>query len=166
MGSVTSVRKLRHPVAVFVTVILVVIAIGVGIKWCAGAACKVHGQTAVAYGSSVIYRGQNPILHGRTAIVDHVSAQYLSEVVYRHDLGEMVLGDKGAFPVPPPREPREDTEQVNGFLFLRLGPLCAQTFCEEILVVAQKRTIWVLTAWSFVGSGPVQAFMDSFQPIG
>lgn len=178
-------RKLRHPIAVFVVTVLVVIGIGVGVV-VATTNQKVYGpswgrftvafssrvqeqpltQTVFNYDSSVIYEGRNPFLHGRIAIDDHVTTYQVSEDVSGDYLREAALGYQGALPVPLPSEPRQDTEHVNGFRFLRLGPSCARTFCEGVWIVVQNRTTWVLTATSFLGLGPVSAFLNSFQPIG
>lgn len=188
----TTVRKLRHPLVAFFISVLTVIAIGVGAV-AAVPAAKLYGpswgrftavfpdrvqerpatsylgQIAVDYDSSTIYEGQNHLLHGRTGTDDNVSVAQLSELSYKRVLREMALGLKGALPseLPMPEsQPPESAEHLDGFQFLRLGPLCRQSFCEELLIAVRDRTIWVLRAWSFVGSGAVESFVDSFQPIG
>ena len=180
-----TMRELKHPIALFVGAVLVAVGVGVGVV-AATQTQTVYGpswgrfsvafpsrvqeqsvrymaQTAVAYDSSVIYEVQNPILHGRTAIEDHVSALHVSEDVSRHDLREMVRRQPGPFPLPLPSQ---HTEQVNGFLSLRGGPLCAQNLCEELLIVVRNRTMWVLWAISFLGLGPVENFVIRSSPSG
>jgi hypothetical protein len=175
-------RKLKHPITLFVVAVLVVIGVGVGVVAAV--------QTQTVYGPSwgrftVAFPGRvyeerlpaaqaamnvNYYSYGSYAgwtghgvpISDAVSAHHIPKVYPSHYLRELVLELKGAFPVPP----TESTEHINGFLLTRLGPLCESTFCEEALIALHNRTYWVVSATSSGRFGPVEAFLDSFQPIG
>ena len=54
----------------------------------------------------------------------------------------------------------------NGFLVTRLGPLCEETLCIEVLIVVHNRALWILSS---TATGRYLAtwrnFVDSFQPI-
>jgi hypothetical protein len=174
-------RKLNHPIAVFVVAVLVVIGIGVGVV-AAVQTSKIYGPswgrfTAAfpgrVYGGEGLSTGQlagNVYFHssesyaGRAGrpgvlITDGVSAHQILEP---QQVSELVLEVKRTFPV----RLTESTEHINGFLTTRLGPIWVQRSCDEVLIVVHNRTCWFLSATSSVGCGSVVAFMDSFEPIG
>jgi hypothetical protein len=177
-------RTLRHPIAVFVVIVLMIIAIGVGVV-AATTSQNVYGPSWGRFSASFpgrVYEEPfrlpvpQPAMHYYSlggwhsarsrfpgfSIAEAVSAEHVKVPVSAQDLRELFLELKGGFAVPP----TEHTQQVNGFRFTRLGPQCQEHLCQEVLIVVHNRTSWVLSAWSLVGLGPVESFLDSFQPIG
>ena len=177
-------RTVRHPLVMFVVAVLVVIGVGVGVV-AVTTNQKVYGppwgrftvafpgpvyeesfrppvpQPAMEYFSSGGWHSARSRLPG-FSIAESVSAEHVRVHESAQDLREMFIELKGGIP----ELPTEHTQQVNGFLLTRLGPYCQGHFCQEVLVVSHKRTSWILSAGSLVGLGPVEAFVDSFGPIG
>lgn len=179
-----NLRTVRHPITLFVIVVLVVIAIGVGVV-AVTQTSRVYGpswgrfstafpgpvyeesfrppvpQPAMEYYSEGGWHSARSRLPG-FSIAESVSAEDVRVHESAQGLREMFIDLKGGIP----ELPTEHTQQVNGFLLTRLGPYCQGHFCQEVLIVLHNRTSWILSAGSLVGLGPVEAFMDSFQPIG
>jgi hypothetical protein len=168
----------------FIVGVLAFIAIGVGVV-AVTTNQKVYGPPGARFTVTFPGRVYEPLirLHGPDADMDYVSngpytgrpsnesniedsvdAEFISNGVSPYDLRELVLKARS---VDFPFAPRESTEQVNGFLLTRLGPLCDDFFCEEVLIVMHNRAIWVLS--STAGGKDLFAwryFLDSFEPIG
>ncbi len=180
----STVGRLRHPIATFIMAVLVVIGIGVGVV-AATTNQKVYGpfwgrftvafpgpvyeesfrppvpQPAMEYYSLGGWHSARSRLPG-FSIAEAVSAEHVRLRVSAQDFRNVFVELKDGIPVLPTKH----TQQVNGFLLTRLGPQCQGHSCQEVLVVSHNGTSWILSTLSLVGLGPMEAFMDSFQPIG
>src|ERR1035437_4105331 len=95
------------------------------------------------YYSDGPYTGRPP---NESSISNGVSAQYISNGVSSHGLRALVLRFNGGLGFPFWRLLKETTEQINGFLLTRLGPLCEETLCIEVLIVVHNRALWILSS--------------------
>jgi hypothetical protein len=59
----------------------------------------------------------------------------------------------------------EVEQRANGFSVVTLGPQCEPGFCMGERVVSNRQVVWVISAASGA-AGPLDSFLDSFQPIG
>ena len=55
---------------------------------------------------------------------------------------------------------------MNGFVMTTLGPKCTKSGCTGVAYISNGRVMWTLTVISPQSVSTVQAFMDSFEPIG
>lgn len=191
-----TVRKLQHPVAVFMTAVLIVIGAGVGIV--AGTTNqKLYGPSwgrfSVSFSGLVNEQGKVPLLTvlPSDAIVTAPNAvavlsygdftgwtgyQPLHVVALDTVLVESIPQARMASAVQQMLRvvkrgflslPVTDAlPQANGFRVIAIGPQCVRSLCQGALLVSKGQTLWVLSASSPGQKNKVEDFLDSFQPIG
>jgi len=183
------VRKLKHPIATFVVAVLVVIGIGVGVV-AATTSQTVYGPSwgrfTVAFPghacgppfpigtkSRVIYEFA-PSLPSKCA-VDWTGYAPLAYPVklYSVDVwGHIVTPSAMRGYVRLDRNllfsghVAEQVRNVNGFVMTTLGPKCTNSGCTGVAYISNGRVMRTLTVISPQSVSTVQAFMDSFEPIG
>jgi hypothetical protein len=192
--SVTTMRKLKHPIPLFVAVVLVVIGIGVGVV-AATTSQKVHGPswgrfTAVFAGPVHQYRGRtsvafvkgggrdvSPALRSTITLTfpyfaySNVRLSYW--VGYLPYAAETVSAIRGVPPGPVIAFTKRGypgatviPKRANGISVAIFGPNCKLGPCTAAKIVSNGRVLWTVVVASTFSAGAAESFLDSFQPIG
>jgi hypothetical protein len=193
---VRAMPTVRHPITMFVVVVLAVIGIGVGVV-AATTNQKVYGPSwgrfSVAF-PGLLYGCQTPatVRGASSATVKHTNAGIFScanvpngwtgyaPLVNPSELYSVTGVDAsggGAISALLASAVRSDNgffqarvtqsvQDANGFMVMTLGPQCANGECTEVRVVSKGQVVWELFAMSKGPVSTVERFIASFQPIG
>ena len=187
-------RKLHHPIAVFVVAVLAVIGIGVGVV-AATTSQKVYGPSwgrfSAAFSGRASAGKELPLLGvPRRGIETPTTVSFFAYKNFTGWTGYEPLTVVDSDTVLVERVSQagfmsslrqlvrvikdgflsahvtEDVQHANGFLVVAIGPACTRLLCQGALLVSNGRTLWELSASSPGQSNQVQDFFASFQPVG
>jgi len=174
-------RKLDHPIAMFVVTVLALIGIGVGVV--AATSQPIYGPSWGRF--SAVFPGpvsERQILHavwafgyarpssnpGGTGWTGYAPVSLPSEefsVTVSETYGspiQVFAFKTGWFHSGV----GEYQKHVNGLYVITLGPQCASGSCRAVEIVSNGRVAWTVAAISPQSMSAVESFLDSFQPIG
>jgi hypothetical protein len=180
-------RTVRHPIAMFVTAVLAVIAIGVGVV-AATTNQTIYGPSWGRFSAAFmghVYVQSSAYQARHTTSFIYANQPWSGWVAYSA-LGiaappglRSVIVTEGVTPTQSMSALRRLAEgeqrllapghtnvtQANGFTVVTIGPQCANGPCQAEMVVSNGRVVWDLLA-SNGSASAVEGFLDSFQPIG
>jgi hypothetical protein len=184
-------RTVRHPIAMFVIAVLVVIAIGVGVV-AVTTNQKVYGPSWGRF--TVAFQGRVYLVHEGTSLSTSTGPLTANIFIYSNKPyswfgGAPLPGDFLAVRVETASSVLDNRSTVqqgvaavmwgsigtrvfeheqdaNGLTVITLGPQCAHGLCAGADVVFKGRVVWELLAFWNGPLNAVQGFLDSFQPIG
>ncbi len=185
----TTARTVQHPITMFITAVLVVIAISVGIVAVTQTA-KVYGPSWGRFTAAFPGRVCSPRLPIRPRLTFHYenASSYTSKCP---------IGWTGYAPLASPLEldsvdvyghvetgsemqglmrlttrlmfhagVTEAVRSANGITVTNLGPQCSGDGCTAVEYVSNGRVLWTLTAISPGSVSTIESFLASFGPIG
>jgi hypothetical protein len=91
-----------------------------------------------------------------TEVTRHVHGSGLATRQIAHPTGGYLSGARA----------RQDKTVVNGLTVVDFAPRCGYGQCQAEIVVSNGRVLWDVLAASNGPASTVEAFLDSFQPIG
>ena len=187
-GNLTTMHKLRHPIALFIITVQIAIGVGVGVV--------AVTQTSKAYGPSwgqftASFSGKvyvQPATHqpGHTTSFIYANQPWSGWVAYS-PLGiaappglRAVIVTEGSPPTIQsasalrrladgerrlfgPGQPH--ISQANGFTVVTIGPRCAGGPCQAQMIVSNGRVVWDMLVFSNESPSTVESFLASFQAI-
>ena len=182
----TTVRKLSHPITMFIMAVLVVIGVGVGVV-AVTTSQRLYGPswgrfTAVFPGRVSEHRiGPEVWASGDAPSSGHSSFAWvayappsLPSTLFSVTALDGPLGSNYALSLEVffvsagwfHKGVAEAEQHANGIDITTLGPQCIRGSCRAVELVSNGRVDWELKAISPRAVSTVEGFLDSFQPIG